>query len=153
MKYLIPMLGLLATLILGCNPPIVELSKRDQVRVAIQNICPVTGEKLGEHGTPIQGKVGEETLYFCCTDCLTDQASGEHMTTIHASFAKAQGICPVMKAPLPEEPKSTVVEGQIVFVCCAPCTKRIKAAPQKFLGEIDKRYAASLSPGTNRDAK
>jgi hypothetical protein len=106
-KYLMLMLGLLAILNLGCNQPVVELAKRDQLRIAVQKICPVTGEKLGEHGTPIQGKVGEETLYFCCNDCLKDQANSKHMSTIHASFAKAQGICPVMKEPLPEEPKST----------------------------------------------
>lgn len=153
MKYSMLMLGLLATLVLGCNPPMAELSKRDQVRIAIQKICPVTGEKLGEHGTPIQGAVGEETLFFCCRDCLTEQANSEHLKSIHASFAKAQGICPVMKEPLPEEPKSTVVDGQIVFVCCAPCTKKIKADPVKFLSEIDKRYTASLSSGINSDAK
>lgn len=151
MKYLMLMFGLFATLILGCNPPIAELSKRDQVRIAVQKICPVTGEKLGEHGTPVSGTVGEETLFFCCRDCLTEQANSEHLKTIHASFAKAQGICPVMKEALPPEPKSTVVEGQIVFVCCAPCTKKIKADPVKFLGEIDQRYAASLGPGENSE--
>lgn len=152
-KYLTLMLGLFVTLILGCNPPIAELSKRDQVRIAIQKLCPVTGEKLGELGTPIQGAVGEETLFFCCRDCLTEQTNSEHLKSIHASFAKAQGICPVMKEPLPEEPKSTVVEGQIVFVCCAPCSKKIKADPVKFLDEINTRYIASLSSETNSDAK
>jgi len=49
-----------------------------------------------------------------------------------------------MKHDLPKKPKWTIVEGQIVYVCCPPCTKKIAAKPQKYLRAIDELYIASL---------
>ena len=77
-----------------------ELSRRDQLRSAVQRIFPVSGETLGEHGPPIKVKVGKETIFFCCKGCLKGKISPQHWAKIHANCAKAQGICPVMKHPL-----------------------------------------------------
>lgn len=121
-----------------------EQQKRDQLRVAVQGICPVSGEKLGSMGAPIKVKVGEESIFMCCKGCLKQKIKPEHWGTIHANFAKAQGICPVMKHDLPKKPKWTIVEGQIVYVCCPPCTKKINADPVTYLRAVDQLYAASL---------
>jgi hypothetical protein len=121
-----------------------ELQRRDQLRVAVQEICPVSGGKLGSMGAPIKVKVGEEIIFMCCKGCLKQKIKPEHWGTIHANFAKAQGICPVMKHELPKKPKWTIVEGQIVYVCCPPCTKKIAADPQTYLRAVDQLYAASL---------
>jgi hypothetical protein len=121
-----------------------ELSKRDHTHIAVQEICPVTGQKLGEHGAPIKVKIGEEAVFLCCKGCLQGKVNPQHWATIHANFAKAQRICPVMKHELPENPKWTIVEGQIVYVCCPPCTKKVAADPKTFLQEIDNLYLASL---------
>ena len=121
-----------------------ELSKRDQIHVAVQEICPVSGRTLGEHGPPIKVKVGEEIVFLCCKGCLQGEVNPQHWATIHANFANAQGICPVMKHKLPENPKWTIVEGQIVYVCCLPCTKKIAADPQTYLQQVDDLYLASL---------
>ena len=121
-----------------------ELPQREQVRMAVQGICPVSGQKLGEHGTPVQVKIGEETMYLCCHGCLKGTVSPQHWATIHANFAKAQKICPVMKHELPKNPKWTIVEGQIVYVCCPPCTKKIAADPAKYLQQLDDLYLVSL---------
>lgn len=125
-----------------------EPSKRDQNRIAVQAICPVSGEKLGEHGAPIKVKIGEESLFVCCKDCTKDKVNKDHWATIHSNFAKAQGICPVMKKELPEGAKWTIVEGQIVYVCCPPCTKKISADSKTFLRQIDELYEASLKART-----
>ena len=122
--------------------------KRDQLRIAVQEICPVTGEKLGSMGAPLKVKVGEEMVFLCCKGCLQQKIKPEHWAKIHANFAKAQRICPVMKHELPKSPKWTIVEGQIVFVCCPPCTKKIATDPKKYLGEVDQLYAASLDART-----
>lgn len=119
--------------------------KRDQIHIAVQEICPVSGEKLGEHGDPIKTKVGEETVFLCCKGCLEEKVSPEHWATIHANFAKAQRICPVMKKELPKSAKWTIIEGQIVYVCCPPCTKKVAAAPERFLKQIDELYTTSLN--------
>lgn len=119
-------------------------SGHDSLKIAVQNICPVTGEALGSMGTPIKAKIGEEELFLCCEECKTGKIDGGHWTTIHANFAKAQGICPVMKKPLPANSKWTVVDGQIFYVCCPPCIDKIKADPAKFVADVDKLYSASL---------
>lgn len=121
-----------------------ELSKRDQLRIAVQGICPISGGQLGSMGTPIKVQVGQETVYLCCKGCLQKQINPQHWATIHANFAKAQRICPVMKHELPKNAKWTIVQGQVVYVCCPPCTKKIAADPETYLRKIDELYEASL---------
>lgn len=129
-----------------------EVSRHDQIHIAVQAICPVSGQKLGEHGAPLKVKIGDVALFVCCRGCLQGkQVDPQHWATIHANFAKAQRICPIMKKELPANPKWTVVEGQIVYVCCPPCTEKIAAEPQKFLQQLDDLYLASLQTRqTNR---
>ena len=121
-----------------------ELSKRDQTHIAVQEICPVSGQKLGEHGAPIKVKIGDEAVFLGCRGCLQGKVNPQHWGTIHSNFAKAQRICPVMKHELPENPKWTIVEGQIVYVCCPPCTKKVAAEPKGILQQIDGLYVSSL---------
>jgi len=121
-----------------------ELQRRDQLRAAVQEICPVSGGKLGSMGEPIKVKVGKETVFMCCKGCLKQKIKPEHWATIHTNFAKAQRICPVMKHDLPKKPKWTIVEGQIVYVCCPPCTKKIVADPKTYLRAVDELYLATL---------
>ena len=121
-----------------------ELSKRDRLQIAVQSICPISGQKLGAHGTPIKVQVGKELVFICCRGCLQNKISPKHWATIHANFAKAQRICPVMKKELPRNPKWIVVEGQIVYVCCPPCTDRIEREPARYLQIVEQNYAASL---------
>lgn len=121
-----------------------EQQKRDQLRIAVQAICPVSGGKLGAMGAPIKVQMGKETIFLCCKGCIKRKVKPEHWATIHANFVKAQRICPVMKKNLPKNPKWTIVEGQIVYLCCPGCDKKIAADPQKYLRTIDGLYAASL---------
>jgi hypothetical protein len=122
-----------------------EFSKSDQIHIAVQQICPISGQKLGDHGAPVKVKIGEEHLFVCCRGCLQGKAVNPQLwATIHANFAKAQRICPIMKKELPPNPKWTVVEGQIFYVCCPPCTDKIAADPKTYLQKLDELYLASL---------
>ena len=121
-----------------------ELSQRDKLRSAVQEICPMSGNKLGEHGQPLKVKIGQEELFLCCKGCLQNKVNQQHWATIHANFAKAQAICPVMENPIPEEAAWTIVEGQIVYVCCPPCTEKIEADPETYLRKVDEFYATAL---------
>jgi hypothetical protein len=116
----------------------------DQVKIAAQQICPVSGKRLGIMGTPIKRKIGKEEVFLCCEACTKGKVDRKHWGTIHANFAKAQGMCPVMKKPLPANPKWTVVDGQIVYVCCPPCVKKIEADPKTFVTKVASLYTASL---------
>lgn len=127
-----------------------SLSKYDQLKVAVQTICPVTGKPLGSMGDPLKVKIGEEEIFLCCKGCTKGQLNKVHWTTIHKNFAAAQGICPVMEKALPANPKSTVVNGQTVYICCPPCSKKIQADPKKFLTKVAGYYQSSLKGTTKR---
>ncbi len=114
----------------------------------MQEICPVSGQKLGSHGQPIKAKIGQEEVYLCCQGCLKGKVDPKHWATIHANFAKAQTKCPVMNKPLPKNPKWTIAEGQIIYVCCPPCTKKIAADPKTYVSKVNALYAASLKSQT-----
>ena len=121
-----------------------ELTSSDQVKSAIQEICPTTGRQLGSHGTPVKVRVGEETVFLCCRGCLQAKINPTHWATIHHNFARAQRICPVMKHELPKNPKWTMINGNIVFVCCPPCTDKIEKEPAKFSKQLETLYRGSL---------
>jgi YHS domain-containing protein len=123
-----------------------EQAKRDQLLAAVQQICPVTGNKLGEHGTPVKVKIGKEEVFLCCKSCVKGKVEAKHWATIHSNFAKAQGSCPVMKKALPKNAKWTIVNGRVVYVCCPPCIKKIESEPEKYLKIVDQSYSASLKP-------
>jgi hypothetical protein len=127
-----------------------ELRRRDALRIAVQEICPVSGQKLGSMGDPVKVQVGEEIVFLCCQGCVKQKIRPEHWATIHANFAKAQRICPVMKHDLPKKPKWTIVDGEIIYVCCPPCTEKIAAEPQKYLRAVDELYAAALEARNQR---
>ncbi len=127
-----------------------SLAKHDQLQISVQKICPVSGGKLGEHGPPVKVRVGKENVFLCCRGCLKEKIKPEHWATIHANFAQAQRICPVMKHKLPKNPKWTIVDGRIVFVCCPPCTKKIAADPATYLKKLDELYTASLKSSQTR---
>ena len=127
-------------------------SERDQLVIAVQKICPVSGKPLGSMGTPPKVKIGDEEIFLCCKGCAKGQIKKEHWITIHSNFAKAQGVCPVMEKKLPANPKWTFVNGQIVYICCPPCTKKIHAEPVKYLAKVDGYYRASLKASTKRNS-
>lgn len=104
-----------------------NLSDTDQLQIAVQKICPVSGGELGSMGEPIKVKVGEQIAFLCCKGCQGKQLSAEHWGTIQARIASAQGICPIMEKPVDATMKSTVVNGLQVFVCCPPCIPKIQA--------------------------
>jgi YHS domain-containing protein len=46
------------------------INERDRAGIARQQVCPVTGAKLGSMGAPTKVMVGSQTLYLCCAACL-----------------------------------------------------------------------------------
>lgn len=131
----------------GAEAPEEAQARHDQLRIAVQEICPVSGETLGSMGPPIKVTVGEakEEVFLCCKGCLKGQINPEHWATIHANIARAQGRCPIMKKELPKGAKWTVVNGEVVYVCCPPCIKKIVANPDESLTQVDAYYTAYLS--------
>lgn len=48
------------------------LEESDQEGLARQKVCPVTGNPLGSHGTPVKLRVGGQPLYLCCRGCIAE---------------------------------------------------------------------------------
>lgn len=116
----------------------------DRLLIAAQKICPVTGEDLHAMGEPYRAKSGERVVFLCCKSCLGKQIDPEHWKQAQTNLREAQGICPVMKRPLPANAASVVVEGRTIFVCCKPCIEKVKGDPKKALAAVDaqlKRHA------------
>ncbi len=122
-----------------------EIPAADKVLIAVQEICPMSGEKLGAHGAPVKVQLGEEQIFICCKACLEREVDPKHWATIHANFAKAQGICPVMKKELPEKAKWTIVKGRIFYICCPPCTDKIAADADAYVTQLNELYRKSLA--------
>jgi hypothetical protein len=130
----------------GAETPEQVQARRDQLRIAVQEICPVSGQELGKMGPPVKVTVGDakEEIFLCCKGCLKGRINPEYWATIHANIARAQGRCPVMKNELPNDAKWTVVKGELVYVCCPPCIKKLTADPDKYLQQVDAYYTAYL---------
>ena len=122
---------------------------RDKLRIAAQKICPVSGNPLDSAGTPVKTKIGDEELFLCCARCSRGKVNPRHWNAIHNNLKTAQGKCPVMGKPLPPKAKWTLVNGQIIYVCCPPCIEKIQAQPDKWLAKVDKLYSAVRNPVTD----
>ncbi len=120
-------------------------SDYDQLKMRVQRICPVSGDELGTKGDPVKVKIGQEEIFLCSGECAKGKIDKTHWVQIHRNFAEAQGICPVMEKPLPANPKSTTVNGQTVYICCPPCSKKIQAEPRKYLTKLAGYYVSAIS--------
>ncbi|RMF97983.1 MAG: hypothetical protein D6741_09735 [Planctomycetota bacterium] len=116
----------------------------DRLKIAVQGVCPVSGQRLGAHGTPVKAQVAGETIFLCCKGCFGGKISGENWAKIHSAMKAAQGVCPVMGKPLPANAQSVVIDGQTVFVCCPGCISKIKADPKLYLGKVYAAYDRTL---------
>ena len=47
------------------------LGEGDRAGIAAQQVCPVTGARLGAMGDPVKVLVGDQPLYLCCRGCLS----------------------------------------------------------------------------------
>lgn len=118
--------------------------KTEQLLIRAQKICPITGNKLESMGGPVKATVSKATVFLCCKGCFRKKISQKHWKTVTANLVEAQGRCPVMDKPLPEKPKSTVVEGRRIFVCCPPCTKKVEADPKKYISVVNRLLEKNL---------
>lgn len=121
--------------------------RREHLRIAVQAICPVSGESLTGHANPVKmtNPDTKEVLYVCCEKCLQSKPDSKYVDKIRANFAKAQGHCLVMiDNEVSEKSKHGIVDGHCVLVCCPPCVKKMTAAPEKYLTKLDDAYEASL---------
>jgi hypothetical protein len=121
------------------------LTSADRLQIAVQKICPVSGEVLEAKGEPIKVQVGQQVAYLCCKNCQAKKLNAKHWKTIQTNIAEAQGTCPIMGKPVNAGMKSTVVNGQQVFVCCPPCIAKIQEDANGSLKKVNASYVSFVA--------
>lgn len=117
----------------------------EKLQIAVQGICPVSGNELGTMGDPVKIQVGEEVAYLCCNVCKDQKINAEHWAKIQTRIAKAQKNCPIMDKAVDSTMKFTVVNGQKIFVCCPPCIAKIEAEPDAAINKVKESYAVFVA--------
>lgn len=128
-------------------------SKEEALMISAQKICPVSGQELKSMGGAVKTTLDDQTMFLCCKGCVGKPGKEAHLATIKENLIKAQGHCAVMKKPLPDDATSIVVEGREIFVCCPPCTKKIKADPEKYTKAVNEMYTKNLNISSKESEK
>ena len=110
------------------------------------NVCPISGEKLGEMGDPVVKEYEGREVKFCCKNCV-----GTFEKDLKSSFkildekivaatkdSYALTTCVVSGEALGGmgEPVNYMYKNQLVKFCCANCIETFEKDPGKFLAMI-----------------
>jgi hypothetical protein len=121
-----------------------KAAHEDELMIAAQKTCPVSGEALGEMGAPVKTKVGDQTVFLCCKECVGKPISKDNWQKVTANLIAAQGTCAVLGNPLPKDAASVVVNNRQIFVCCKMCLAKIQADPSKYIAKVDTQIEKNL---------
>lgn len=125
-----------------------SLVRKASLTAAEQEVCPVTGAKLGSMGEPVAVEVKGQKVWTCCKACPPKlkadpdkylaklgpaTGNGERTPTV-----EEQKVCPVTGAELGSmgDPILVEVKGRKVWVCCKACPEKLKAEPEKYLARL-----------------
>jgi len=124
--------------------------------------CPVSGQKLGSMGDPVDLVQGNRLVRLCCGGCTATvrEKPGEVIAKLDAAAAAAQrpgyplDRCPVSGHPLGAmgEPVDRVLAGRLVRLCCAGCEGQLQTGPAAVLEKVDEAWDESdASPRPDAD--
>jgi YHS domain-containing protein len=109
--------------------------------------CPVSGEKLGSMGEPVDHIYRNRLVRFCCEHCIRDfeKDPAKHLAKLDDAVREKQrsgyamSTCPVSGKTLAsvEEPHEVVVANRLVRLCCANCEPALRKEPAKYLAKLD----------------
>lgn len=110
--------------------------------------CPVSGEKLGDMGDPIQYNHEGRDIRFCCEGCIErfEGMADTYLSQIDKKMIEQQkphyalATCPVSGQKLGDmgEPLDIVVSNRLVRLCCAGCESKVREDPAQYFSKIDK---------------
>ena len=116
--------------------------------------CPVSGEKLGSMGAPVDYDHEGRLVRFCCKGCIKgfQKDPEKFLKKLDAAVvAKQKKDYPLDTCPVSGEklgtmgaPADYVHDGRLVRFCCKGCIKGFQKDPEKFLEKLD---AASKAKG------
>jgi len=111
------------------------------------DVCPISGEKLGSMGDPVDIVVGNRHLQLCCAGCKKKAAADpakmiamlDKAVIEKQSASYALDTCPISgeKIENMDEATNVVIANRLVKVCCAKCVKKVNADPVAMLSKLD----------------
>lgn len=122
------------------------LSHRERLRIDVQDICPMSGEKL-DREQPLKqwtDPESKERFYVCCEACLDAKPDPSNLDSIRKNRIAAQPKCLVMDNEVTVDSESRVLEGYRVYVCCPPCFKKIEKSAEKHWSKLDAMHVEYL---------
>lgn len=67
-----------------------KLSAEDRAIVDAQDLCPISGEKLGSMGTPVKVMLKDKPVFLCCASCEKKANSEPDKTLAKAEELKSK---------------------------------------------------------------
>lgn len=124
--------------------------------------CPVSGEKLGEMGAPVDSVYRNRLVRFCCEDCKSKFLADPDkvIAKLDEAVVAAQGpkyplaTCVVSGDELGGamgEPIDYVVGNRLIRLCCKGCKKQIAKDPLSFLAKLDAAKAEGKHDETSHE--
>ncbi|NQT38525.1 MAG: hypothetical protein HQ581_13600 [Planctomycetes bacterium] len=114
---------------------VVALTEADRAGIARQQVCAVSGGRLGSMGTPIKMLVGNQPVYLCCKGCI-----GKVQQNPEAYLPKATPTQSVWTCPMHPQVR-LAKQGK-----CPICDMNLIAATNESRSPAE--HAASPQPGT-----
>src|SRR5690349_12069406 len=106
--------------------------------------CPISHEKLGGMGEPVDMVVEGRLVRLCCGSCkkgVTKDPAAVIKLIDEAVVAKQSVGYPLETCPISgkkiETPVNHVVGTRLVRFCCHNCVKELEAKPDQFLAKLD----------------
>ena len=108
--------------------------------------CPISGEKLGGMGEPVDKVVGMRLVRLCCKNCVGKVESDPEPTlgklnkAYIASQKAAYGVtvCPVSNHPLEEGKAIDALYGTtLVRLCSDECRTTLNRSPQRVINRLE----------------
>jgi YHS domain-containing protein len=139
---------------------VAPLTEADWQGVDRQQVCPVTGARLGSMGTPLKLLLNDQAVYLCCEGCVAkvrenplayfrrpaaarrdqDRSPAPQVAVVPLIAADRAGIdrqqiCPVTGGRLGSmgEPIKLTVNGHVLYVCCEGCIRKVQQNPAAYL--------------------
>jgi len=117
------------------------------------DVCPVTGNKLGEIGEPVNIVYKNRLIRLCCNGCIKafDQLPAPFLEKLDKTLITKQKAayalknCAVSGKKLGSmgEPVDILVGNQLVRLCCDACKATLQKEPAKYLELVAPPRAAT----------
>lgn len=118
--------------------------KKAQLASYPMKTCPISDEKLGSMGDPLDVVVGTRLVRLCCKGCVKGlkKDQGAAMAKVNAAYIEAQRptyalkVCLISGEPLEADAVDQLYGTRLVRFCCKSCVKKFNANPGKYLAKL-----------------